>query len=160
MEPLDPNAFGEEQMCFGCGPTNTHGMNLRFFRDGDAVVTTMQPQPGWEGAPGLVHGGLQATLSDEIAAWTVFTLCGSYGFTTALEVRYLRPARHALPIEARGELIEHDGARARVKVTLTQADVVVLTGTASFFLPTREQAERIVGDALPDSWRSLARDEP
>ena len=160
MEPLDPNAFGEEQMCFGCGPTNPYGMKLRFFRDGDAVVTTMQPRDGWEGAPGIVHGGLQATLCDEVAAWTVFTLCGSYGFTTTLKARYLRPARSALPLEARGALLMHEGARARVEVTLAQEGESVFTGLVDFFLPTREQAEAIVGDALPDNWRALARDEP
>ena len=67
-EPLDPHLFGEEQQCFGCGPHNARGMQLRFFRDGDAVVTTLQPRAGWEGPPGIVHGGILSTLADEVAA--------------------------------------------------------------------------------------------
>jgi hypothetical protein len=46
--PLDPNLFGEAQGCFGCGPHNTVGMQLRFFREGDAVTTTFEPREGWD----------------------------------------------------------------------------------------------------------------
>ena len=94
MEPLDPHLFGPDQQCFGCGPTNPHGMRLQFFRDGNkAVVTTLQPREGWEGPPRVLHGGIQATLADEIAAWTVIGVTGCFGFTTSMQVRYLRPTR-------------------------------------------------------------------
>ena len=88
--PLDPHTFGEEQQCFGCGPHNHHGMQLRFFREGDEVVTTFEAREGWEGAPGIVHGGLQATLADEIGAWTLIGLKGRFGFTSSLQLRYLQ----------------------------------------------------------------------
>ncbi len=159
MTPIDSLMFGADQQCFGCGPNNPHGMRLRFHRDGDAVVTTLNAQPGWEGPPGIVHGGLQATLADEVGAWTVVTLTGCFGFTTSMQLRFMRPARHDTPIDARGELIEHEDGRARVRVTLTQEGKRLLTGTASYTLPTLAQAERMLGSQLPPEWTHLTRPE-
>lgn len=157
MKPLDPDIFGSEQQCFGCGPTNHHGMQLAFFRDGDAVVTTFQAREGWDGAPGIVHGGLQATLADEIGAWTVVTLTGNFGFTSSMQLRYLRPARSDRPIQARGELVEQGEGTARVRMTLSQDGRKLLTGSATYVLPTAEQAERILDMPLPPAFEKLAR---
>lgn len=159
MEPLDPHLFGPDQQCFGCGPTNPVGMRLHFHRDGpDAVVTTLDARPGWEGAPGVVHGGLQATLVDEVGAWTVVACTGNFGFTTSMQVRYLRPARHGQPIEARGELVEAAESSARVRVKLSQGGETLLTATVSYLMPTLAQAESILGGPVPASWRTLTRD--
>jgi len=155
--PLDPNLFGEAQGCFGCGPHNTVGMQLRFFREGDAVTTTFEPREGWDGPPGIVHGGLQATLADEVGAWTVVGLRGFFGFTSSMQLRYLRPARMDRPIEARGRITSADGARTTVRVELTQSGRTLLSGTASYVSPSADAAERMLGQALAPEWRSLAR---
>ena len=161
MIPLDPNLFGPDQRCFGCGPNNPVGMQLHFHRDGDdAVVTTLHPRAGWEGAPGVLHGGLQATLIDEVGAWTVVACTGRFGFTTSLQVRYLRPVRADRPVEARGELVERGEASARVRIRLSQDGEALAAATASFLMPTVAQAEAILGGPLPEAWRSLTRDAP
>jgi len=155
--PLDPHTFGTDQPCFGCSPTNPHGMQLRFVREGDEVVTTFRAREGWEGAPGIVHGGLQATLADEIGAWTLIGLKGRFGFTSSMQLRYLRPARADQPIEARGRITDDLGSRVKVRITLTQAGRRILGGTATYVLPTVEMAETILDGPLPDAWRHLAR---
>lgn len=156
--PLDPLIFGEDQGCFGCGPHNPVGMQLRFFREGeDTVTTTFQAREGWDGPPGIVHGGLQATLADEIGAWTVVGVRGHFGFTSSMQLRYLRPARSDAPIEARGRVTEADGARTVVRIELSQGGRKLLTGTASYVSPPVETAEKILGQPLPPEWRALAR---
>ncbi|MEO0601094.1 MAG: PaaI family thioesterase [Myxococcota bacterium] len=155
--PLDPDLFGEDQRCFGCGPRNDVGMQLRFFREGDAVTTTFTPREGWDGPPGIVHGGLQATLADEVGAWTVVGVRGFFGFTASLQLRYLRPARSDQPIVARGRVIDADGARTTVRIDLTQDDKKLLSGTATYMSPSAEVAERMLGQALSPEWRALAR---
>ena len=98
MNDLDPRMFGDDQPCFGCSPSNPVGLHLQFERDGDnAVTSTFHAKPGWEGAPGVIHGGLQATLADEVGAWTVIATTGNFGFTTSMQLRYVRPARHDQP---------------------------------------------------------------
>ncbi len=156
-EPLDPLIFGEAQRCFGCGPRNDVGMQLRFFREGEHVVTTFTPRPGWEGPPGIVHGGLQATLADELGAWTVIGLLGHFAVTASLQLRYLRAARMALPIEGRGRIREDDGRRVVVRLDLRQAGARLLSGTATYVTPTVEMAESLLGTPLPEAWIPLAR---
>lgn len=157
LELIDPLTFGPEQRCFGCGPGNRIGMNLRFYRDGDEVVTWLRAQEGWEGPPGVLHGGLQATLADEVGAWTVVGLRGRFGFTTSLRMRFLRPARVDAPIEARGRITAESEGMVTVAVTLRQGEKNLARGQASFVIPTVEMAEKSLGMPLPESWRRLAR---
>lgn len=159
-QPLDPLTFGPEQACFGCGPHNHVGMGLRFFREGDEVTTTFTAKPGWEGPPGILHGGLQATLADEIGAWTLVGLRGCFGFTTSAQLRWIQPARITDPVEARGRIIDERDGAATVKVKLLQGGRLLLTGTIRYALPTVAQAERILGAKLPEAWHHLARPEP
>jgi len=160
MSDLDPRQlFGDDQLCFGCSPINPVGMQLQFERDGDTAVTTsFTARPGWEGAPGIVHGGLQATLADEVGAWTVIACTGNFGFTTSMKLRYLRPARHALPIDARGELLERTEKTARVRIKLSQGGKTLLGGTATYLMPSQAEAEAILDGELPDAWRTHTRD--
>ncbi len=160
MSDLDPRElFGADQPCFGCSPTNPVGMQLAFERDGEsAVTTTFTARPGWEGAPGIVHGGLQATLADEIGAWAVIACTGNFGFTMSMQLRYLRPARHALPVHARAELVEHSEKTARVRIKLTQEGKTLLSGTATYLMPSVAEAESILDGDLPDAWRAHTRD--
>lgn len=155
-QPLDPLTFGPEQRCFGCGPHNERGLRLHFHRDGDEVWTEYQPQPGQEGPPGFLHGGLQATLADELAAWTLIGLRGRMGFTTSIDVRLLRPARMDRPVEGRGSIWKDAGKLVVVKVAFTQDGKKTLQGRVSYALPTAAEAERYLGQPLPASWRRFA----
>ena len=73
---LDPYTFGPDQTCFGCGPHNDHGMRLEFRVEGDEVVTEMTPGKGWDGPPNVFHGGLQATVADEMREVRTICRCG------------------------------------------------------------------------------------
>lgn len=157
--PLDPLTFGPDQRCFGCGPHNESGMKLRFAVDGDQVVTTFHARDGWEGPPGIVHGGLQATLADEIGAWTLVGLRQRFGFTATAQLRWLRPARTADPIEARGEIVEESEAGATVKIKLSQGGRTVLSGRIRYVYATVDQAESMLGRPLPEAWKKLAKPE-
>lgn len=76
-------AFGG---CFGCAPAHPGGLRVR--KTGDAFEFTIQP--GQQGAPGRVHGGVLAAALDEamgILAWSLGRPCA----TARLEVDYLAP---------------------------------------------------------------------
>jgi uncharacterized protein (TIGR00369 family) len=79
--------------CFGCDPDNDIGLQLRFHRSGDLVSTEWRPRRELEGYPGIVHGGIQATLADEIGGWYVYAVLGTAGVTKDLAITYETPAR-------------------------------------------------------------------
>ena len=153
--PLDPYTFGAEQQCFGCGPHNPVGMRLHFERDGDAVVTRFVPPKGWEGPPGVFHGGLQSTLADEVAGWALVGLLGRMGFTTSLNMRFLRPVRIGVEVEARASVGAHNGNIVALDVTLRQNGRTNAMGTVTFMLPDVEKAGSYLGAALPKEWEPL-----
>lgn len=158
-EELDPYTFGAEQACFGCGPHNERGLKLRFTRQGDEVVTRFLPKAdhGLEGPPGFLHGGLQATLADELAAWTLIGVRGRMGFTSTIDVRLLRPARIGIELVGHG-MIAHESERSTiVRVRFEQGGKTTLRGRVTYALPSAEQAERILGRAIPDLWRRFCK---
>ena len=52
--------------CFGCGQENPIGLRLSFDHDGDALVARFVPGEDHQGWPGIVHGGIIATLLYEV----------------------------------------------------------------------------------------------
>jgi acyl-coenzyme A thioesterase PaaI-like protein len=157
---LDPYVFGREQRCFGCGPHNDVGLRLRFVREGDEVVTSWTPRPGYEGPPNVMHGGLQATLADEVAGWALVGLLGRMGFTTSLDVRFVRPVRIDREVQARAKIASRSGSIVTLHVTLRQDGKTTAMGRVSYMLPDEEKATAYLGGDLPESWAHLFRDAP
>ncbi|HEY3379823.1 MAG TPA: PaaI family thioesterase [Armatimonadota bacterium] len=93
--------FVADHMCFACGEDNPIGLKLTFTQDGDAYVTTFIADRVYQGYEGVVHGGILATLLDEIMARYVWVKAGPAA-TARLEIRYRRPAPTGCPIEVRG----------------------------------------------------------
>lgn len=86
---------GSDFGCFGCSPTNAMGLQLEFVDYGTYIEATWKPESKFEGFTGILHGGIQATLMDEIASWLVFTKCATAGVTAGLSVEYHKPLRIA-----------------------------------------------------------------
>lgn len=105
--------------CFGCDPGNERGLRMRFSEDGDEVVCAWDPEPQFAGYGGILHGGIQATLHDEIASWVVFTKLGTAGFTERLEVDYRNPVRlSAGALSLRSKLEKQEGNKAFIRTRL------------------------------------------
>lgn len=60
-------------VCLGCGRNNAQGLHIQTFWNGEEGVAHFTPQPHHTGYPGLVYGGLLASLID----------CHSIGTATA-----------------------------------------------------------------------------
>ncbi|MBN1133101.1 MAG: PaaI family thioesterase [Bacteroidales bacterium] len=89
----NPFAGMEGYNCFGCSPGNPSGLRLRFFEDEDEIVTFWEPEEQFEGWMNILHGGIQATLIDEIASWVVFVKTNTAGVTLRLNIRYRKPVK-------------------------------------------------------------------
>src|SRR5271156_3028239 len=86
---LEPNPANG---CFGCGGANSRGMKLTFDQD-DAtrrIRGMFRLGSEYEGGPGFVHGGIIATLLDEVMG-KVSRFRGIRTVTAELNVQYLRP---------------------------------------------------------------------
>jgi len=90
--------------CFACGRQNPLGLRLQLLSDGVKVQTQFTPTPHHAGFKGVVHGGITATLLDEIMAWTCAAVAHRFAYCAELSVRYLRPWPTGQAVVATGEL--------------------------------------------------------
>jgi uncharacterized protein (TIGR00369 family) len=77
--------------CFGCSPDHPSGLQMSFFVDGDEIVSIWEPQSQFEGYLGVLHGGIQATIMDEIASYVTYVKVKVAGVTSSMNVRYYKP---------------------------------------------------------------------
>jgi len=64
---------------------------MSFFEEGDEIIATWEPKPQFEGYHGVLHGGIQATILDEIASWVVYVKLRVAGVTSSMDVRFHKP---------------------------------------------------------------------
>ena len=77
--------------CFGCSPDNPIGTRMRFFEDGDDIISIWRPTQNHQSWLNTLHGGIQAVLLDEVCGWVVFHKLQTAGVTAKMEMRYHKP---------------------------------------------------------------------
>lgn len=77
---------------------------MRFETDGDIVQTRFRPRPEHMGFKNVVHGGLTATVLDEIMVWACAVQTRRFAVCAELNVRYLNPLTPGEEVIVTGEL--------------------------------------------------------
>jgi uncharacterized protein (TIGR00369 family) len=96
--------------CFGCGGANARGMQLTFEKDeaGKCIRGSFRVGAEYQGGPGFVHGGIIATILDEVMG-----KAGRFRdvrtVTAELHVEYLRPVPVDQDLVAEGWEVEKQG---------------------------------------------------
>jgi uncharacterized protein (TIGR00369 family) len=125
--------------CFGCSPSNPAGLRLAFRRRGDAVLTRYAIPERFHGAPGIAHGGIVATVLDEVSCATVFFLHDRPVVTGELAVRYHRPCPVGTVLEASARVTGEHPRYAVVEAELRDGDTVLARSTGKFFFQLRAE---------------------
>jgi uncharacterized protein (TIGR00369 family) len=115
------NPFREREgyHCFGCSPNHLSGLQLSFYEEGDEIISTWEPKPQFEGYHGVLHGGIQATLMDEIASWVVYVKVKRAGVTSSMDVRYHKPVHmESGPIMIRSKVLRMRRNLADIQVVI------------------------------------------
>ena len=106
------NAYADiaEYHCFGCSPTNPIGLKLTFWEEGEWIYAKWKPDKWYEGYLNMLHGGIQASLLDEIADWVIIVKLKTSGVTKNLNITYLKPVFiNQGEITIRAKLISQNG---------------------------------------------------
>ena len=87
------NPFREREgyNCFGCSPEHLSGLQMSFYEEGEEIVSNWVPKKQFEGYHGVLHGGIQATILDEIASWVVYVRIKVAGVTSSMDIHYHKP---------------------------------------------------------------------
>ena len=125
-------AFADHH-CFACGGTNPIGMHLAIeLGDGEAT-TTWLPGADFVGWEEKVHGGLLATLLDEVMAWAPSSF-DSWAVTAEMAIRYRSPANPGEPLTARGWVTERRRRIYRVQGEVRGPDGRLIAEASGRFL--------------------------
>lgn len=104
---MNPWLQNPQYNCFGCCPSNPFGMHMRFYEEGDDVVSIWQPKQQYQSWVNTLHGGVQAVLLDEVCGWVVFHKLQTAGVTAKMDIHYRKPVSTLLPyIELRARVKE------------------------------------------------------
>ncbi|MBN1552975.1 hypothetical protein JW979_15985 [bacterium] len=132
----------EEYNCFACGPEHPYGLKLKFSYDDEnaIVVTRITPDSLLAGFPGILHGGIQATILDELAFWGTIAKFKKSGFTFDLSVRYRKKCPVDKEIEGIGFVGEltHHLASTSVQLRDPITHEIYTEGTVRYYLPDKE----------------------
>ena len=112
--------------CFGCSPNHANGLQMKFFEDDNGVLCKWEPNTEFEGYHNVLHGGIQATMLDEIACWTIYVKQETAGVTADMNVKYKKPVfLDKGPITITGKILESNRRLVTVKAELFDADNVL-----------------------------------
>ena len=138
--------------CYGCGFKNEHGHQIKTYWDGDESVTHYNPEAYHTAIPGLVYGGLIASLIDCHSTGTAAAAAyraenramdtdPPFRFLTAsLKVDYLKPTPLGVTLEIRGRIKEIKGRKVVIEswvmadgVTTAKGEVVAVQAPDKLF---------------------------
>ena len=130
--------FPEDGGCFGCSPSNPAGMQLRFRRDGSRVVARYRIPERFHGAPGIAHGGIVATILDEISCAAAVFVADRFVVTGEIVVRYEKPVRVERDLEIDAEIVRTTHPRyVEIAARIRDADTVLARSSGKFFYQER-----------------------
>ena len=135
-----------DNMCFGCSPHNEQGLQLAFTQVGTSSVEVAYTAPAHTcGAPGVIHGGIQAALLDEAIGFAVFAHDQSASdpsaaagagvrrdvVTVEFDLRYRRPAPVGVELTLRAQVVHVSGNDYLAVGQIVDADGVLLTSATA-----------------------------
>ncbi|NHI84071.1 MAG: PaaI family thioesterase [Candidatus Thorarchaeota archaeon] len=122
--------------CWGCGKNNAHGLQLKSYWKGNIAVATFEPKEYHLAFPGVMNGGIIATIIDCHATGTANAAAHQEAIsdehfmyvTGSLTVKYLHPTPLFRPVSLRAWVKENEGRRIRVECELYSGDLKCAIG--------------------------------
>ncbi len=139
LERQELNFENDGGGCFGCSAKNEHGLQLKFHRDGNAVLCRYSIPDRFHGAPNVAHGGIVATLLDEVSCAVSYHIHGTYVVTGELSVRYEKPCPVEKPLMIRAVVLE-ERPRYLVVEGRVECDGELLARSEGRFFPVEPPA--------------------
>ncbi len=131
--------------CFGCSKNNVAGLKLNFVETENGIESEWKPDTRFEGYFGILHGGIQATLLDEIASWIINVKLDTAGVTSKLEIEYVKPVKldscKNITLKASIESVEGNNAIIYATLENDQHDICT-NARLTYFIYPKEIAKR------------------
>ncbi len=138
--------------CFACGTANPIGLNMQFYRHGDAVCSEIILSKQYEGWENMAHGGIVSTLLDEIMSWTVMYFKKSLLVTRKMEIKYIKP----VPLDTL--LVVSGRLRRAVQEPKIEASGEIRNGAGNLLVRSAGEFVMVPEEKLPAVSQTLKKD--
>jgi len=118
-----PSFEFEPHNCFACGSLNEGGLQLQLHLEHERSWAEVTLDDRFEGWAGIAHGGIIATILDEVMAWALVA-AENWGVTARMTIDYKRPVMVGTLIRGEGWIV-----RARRRLVETAGRIVDADGT-------------------------------
>ena len=135
----------EPHNCFACGELNEHGLKLQLHLEERRSWTEFVLDDRFEGWRGVTHGGIIATILDEVMAWALVAE-DNWGVTARMTLEFKRPVLVGTRVRAAGWIV-----RSRRRLVDTAGQVVdsegkVLATAEAVYVAAGEERKRELMD--------------
>jgi acyl-coenzyme A thioesterase PaaI-like protein len=133
------------KMCFVCGLENPAGLRASLFQlDSGDLMAVYNARDEHQSYPGRLHGGICATLMDEVLGRTIVARSGGkcWSVTIELTTRFRKPIPTDRPVRVIGRIVS-EGTR-------------IFEGTAETILEDGSVAAESHGRYLKMPWESIS----
>jgi acyl-coenzyme A thioesterase PaaI-like protein len=146
--------------CFGCSPFHDHGLNLEFYYDPEevAVVSPISYiKEEFAGFPGILHGGFQGLMLDEIMFWAVYRIYNKLTVTASMNIRFKKPVSTLEPMLLKAKVRESRKNKIfKVEGWLEKGTEILSSGQGVFVVPPRDSFQQAFGEnPMPEKFSVL-----
>lgn len=114
----------DDNRCFACGKRNPIGLKMDFEPNGSGWKSTFTPSPDHQGWQGVCHGGIVATVLDEVMAQCV-QRSGITAVTARLQVDFKQPISTGGDYEVWGRIVQERRKIIEAEARLTDPEGAV-----------------------------------
>lgn len=143
MKIKQPNS----RHCFACGLENPIGLKLKFYQTADDEVTAEFTAPeDYQGYPGILHGGVTATILDEAVGRAFMgtdPANSNFMYTAELTIRYKKKVPIGQPLKIVGKQVKRMRWTGESKAFMYDQDGALLVEATAILvdLPDKMSAE-------------------
>jgi acyl-coenzyme A thioesterase PaaI-like protein len=149
---LFPLLNSELHMGFVNSMKNDKGLQASFYVDDNNTVTCAWENTAdhFQGFAGIIHGGVLASLADELMANCIVGHKQKFGVTLSSRFQWHSPVKVGENVRGSSRILAAYKHFLLLEVILENTSgKQVLSGTGLFYLPTAKQFKKMIGFDLP-----------
>ncbi|WP_458701293.1 PaaI family thioesterase [Sulfurospirillum sp. 1307] len=134
--------------CLVCGIENDFGLKTKFYEsDNEEVIGIFTPHEKLQSYPGILHGGISATILDETIGRAIMAKYGqnSFGMTIELNIKYKKPVPLDTELKVVGRIVNDRGR--------------IYEGSGELLLPNGEVAVSATGKYMKRDLEKIVKKE-
>lgn len=132
----EPHLLPSFRTCYFCGTENEKGLGIRYFYEpaADRITGRAKPEEIHCGYPGILHGGLQSALLDDVMYWAVMFRTATSSVTLEITCRFRKTAELGRAFLLQATSGRPEGRKARARGELLNEDGALLAEASGLYL--------------------------